>query len=224
MSESLSSRVSRLIAGSFHALVDAVEGAAPEAVMEQAIREVEQAAFDVRADLGKVEAQRHLAAKRLAEESQRHEGLTEKAQIALSEGRDDLAAVAVERQMDIEAQLPVLEARLAELGDERTRLEGYVSALQAKKREMSDELASYRRMRTQQQSATATAGGTPGESVETRAERAAGAFERVFQRETGLGSTGAASQNAAQLAELEDLARRNRVAERLAQLKAKAGS
>ena len=56
MSESLASRVGRIIAGGFHALVDAVENAAPESVMEQAIREIESAIADVRADLGKVEA------------------------------------------------------------------------------------------------------------------------------------------------------------------------
>ena len=60
MSESLTSRVGRLIAGSFHSLVDAVENAAPESVMEQAIREIESAITDVRSDLGNVEAQRHL--------------------------------------------------------------------------------------------------------------------------------------------------------------------
>ena len=64
MSESLSSRVGRIISGSFHALVDAVENAAPENVMEQAIREIETAIADVRVDLGKVEAQRHLSASR----------------------------------------------------------------------------------------------------------------------------------------------------------------
>lgn len=223
MSESLTSRVGRLIAGSFHALVDAVENTAPEAVMEQAIREIDSAVADVRADLGTVEAQRHLTARRLAEDSTRHEQLADQARLALDQGREDLASAALERQIDLEAQLPVLESRLAELADEKARLEGYITALQAKKREMRDALAEYRKANEQAASSTGSATGSSraGDHVQDRAARAADAFDRIFQRKTGLkGTSGASDGNAAQLAELEDLARRNRVAERLAQLKA----
>lgn len=223
MSESLTSRVGRLIAGSFHAIVDAVENAAPEAVMDQAIREIDSAVADVRADLGTVEAQRHLTGKRLAEESARQEQLGEQARLALDQGRDDLARAAVERQIDIEAQLPVLEARLAELADDKARLEGYVTALQAKKREMREALADYRKSAEQRASTTGSATGTSkaGPTVQDRAERAADAFDRVFQRQTGLsGTRGGSDASQAQLAELEELARANRIAERLARLKA----
>ena len=41
MSESISTRVGRIISGTINSLVDAVENAAPEAVMEQAVREVD---------------------------------------------------------------------------------------------------------------------------------------------------------------------------------------
>jgi phage shock protein A len=221
MSESLTSRVGRLIAGSFHAIVDAVENAAPESTMEQAVREIDSAIADVRADLGNVEAQRHLTAKRLAEESGRHDKLAEQARLALEQDREDLATAAVERQIDIEAQIPVLESRLAELAEDKARLEGYITALQAKKREMRDALADYIKARQQQASATKTAGAAAagGESVEARSERASDAFDRIFQRQTGLkGTTG--SGDAAKLAELEELSRKNRVAERLAKLKA----
>lgn len=61
MTESIASRVGRIISGTVNQLVDAAESAAPEAVLEQALREVDQAIQDVRAELGKVEAQIHLA-------------------------------------------------------------------------------------------------------------------------------------------------------------------
>jgi hypothetical protein len=41
MSETLTSRVGRLIAGGFHSIIDAVENAGPESVIEQAIREID---------------------------------------------------------------------------------------------------------------------------------------------------------------------------------------
>jgi phage shock protein A len=223
MSESLTSRVGRIIAGGFHTIVDAVERAGPESVMEQAIREIDTAIADVRSDLGSVEAQRHLTGKRLAEDSARLDTLGEQAREALAQQRDDLAGAAVERQIDIEAQLPILEARLTELAEQKTKLEGFITALQAKKREMRDALAEFRTARAQQSSptGTATSSGRQGESVQARGDRAAEAFDRIFQRETGLrGTSGTADTTAAKLAELEELARRNRIAERLAQLKA----
>lgn len=222
MSETLTQRVGRLIAGSFHTLVDAVENAAPESVMAQAVREIDTAIADVRADLGTVEAQRHLTSKRLAEESARHEALGEQAVFAVEQSREDLAQAALGRQLDIEAQLPVLESRLASLADDRTRLEGYVIALQAKRREMLDALEDYRKAMEQKASTTSTSTGTsrPGESVHERADRAGAAFDRIFQRNTGITGTRGAGANAAKLAELETLSRDNRVAERLAQLKA----
>lgn len=222
MSETLTQRVGRLIAGSFHSLVDAVENAAPESVMAQAVREIDAAIADVRADLGTVEAQRHLTAKRLTEESARHETLGEQAAFAVEQGREDLAQAALGRQIDIEAQLPVLESRLAALAEDRVRLEGYVTALQAKRREMHEALDDYRKAMEQKASATGTSTGTsrPGESVHDRADRAGAAFDRIFQRNTGLPGTRGAATDAAQLAELETLSRDNRVAERLAQLKA----
>lgn len=219
MSESLARRVGRLVAGSFNAAVDAVENAAPETVMEQALRELDTAIADVRRDLGTVEAQRHLTSKRLTEERSRYDELGAQAQLALREDREDLATVAVERQIDIEAQLPVLEARLGELGEEKLQLEGYVAALQAKKREMQDALKSFRSSRQTSTSATGGASTSAGGGLD-RAERAGAAFDRVFTRQTGFSGTSAtAVQEAAQLAELEALAHRHRVQERLAKLK-----
>ena len=43
MSEGLSSRVGRIISGGLNAILDAVEDAAPDAIMEQYIREIDDA-------------------------------------------------------------------------------------------------------------------------------------------------------------------------------------
>ena len=53
MKESMGARVGRIISGDFNSLVDAVENAAPEVVMEQAIREVDSAIDEVRAELAR---------------------------------------------------------------------------------------------------------------------------------------------------------------------------
>ena len=112
MSETLSRRVGRLVSGGFHALIDAAENLAPEAVMNESIREIERAVDEVRAELGKVLAQKHLAAKKMADESNRHEAIDANLQAAVDAGRDDLAEAGIAEQMDIEARLPILETPL----------------------------------------------------------------------------------------------------------------
>jgi phage shock protein A len=52
MTDTIASRVTRVIGGSVHALLDAVENAAPESAMSQAIREIDQALDEVLARAG----------------------------------------------------------------------------------------------------------------------------------------------------------------------------
>ncbi len=222
MIESLTQRVGRIVAGGFNALVDAVENAAPETVMEQAIREIDAATSEVRNELGVVEAQRHLTAKRLAEDCSRHDELSEQAQLALKEGREELAEAAVSRQIDIEAQIPVLQTRLADLDDEKTRLEGYIGALRAKRREMREALDNYRQSKRIGAAAGSSSGkaGSSRGGIEDRAEQATASFDRVFHRLAGIsGTSGTTTEEDSRLQELEDMSRKNRIQERLARLK-----
>ena len=144
MSETLSRRVGRLVSGGFHALIDAAENLAPEAVMNESIREIERAVDEVRTELGKVLAQKHLAAKKMADESNRHEAIDANLQAAVDAGRDDLAEAGIAEQMDIEARLPILENTIADCAAQEKELEGFIAALQAKKREMQQQLQDWR--------------------------------------------------------------------------------
>ena len=139
MTVNLSNRVGRIISGGFNMLVDAVEDAAPEAVMEQAIREIDGAMEEVRTELGRTIAGKHLANTRLQEENTKHEDLAGQIELAVSEGRDELAEIAIAQQIDIEAQIPVLERTITVGSETEHELEGYLSALHAKRREMEDE-------------------------------------------------------------------------------------
>lgn len=227
MAENIGHRVGRILSGGFHSLVNAVENIAPEAVMEQAIREIDNAIEEVRSELGQIVANKHLATRRLQEENHKHEKLTANLELAVAQARDDLAEAAIEQQFDIEAQIPVLEQTIRDAGERMTELEGYVLALQAKKREMKEELQAFRHSRaasTGSGVANGTAGSTNASSIEQRVNQAESAFERVLEQQTGL-ATGAASSNTSanriKIAELEELARRNRVQERLANFKAR---
>lgn len=220
MSETLSRRVGRLVSGGFHALIDAAENLAPEAVMNESIREIERAVDEVRAELGKVLAQKHLAAKKMADESNRHEAIDANLQAAVDAGRDDLAEAGIAEQMDIEARLPVLENTIADCAAQEKELEGFIAALQAKKREMQQQLQDWRA--AQQSMGTGkTAGGNGSDlnRIARDAEKSGNAFDRVMGRQNSIHSSTDAAQ-LAKLKELEDLSRNNRIAERLAALKA----
>ena len=221
MSETLSRRVGRLVSGGFHALIDAAENLAPEAVMNESIREIERAVDEVRAELGKVLAQKHLAAKKMADESNRHEAIDANLQAAVDAGRDDLAEAGIAEQMDIEARLPILENTIADCAAQEKELEGFIAALQAKKREMQQQLQDWRAAQ-QSVGAGKAAGGNGSDlnRIACDAEKSGNAFDRVMGRQNSVHSSTDAAQ-LAKLKELEDLSRNNRIAERLAALKAK---
>ena len=224
MKESLIGRVGRIISGSFNSLIDAIENAAPETVMSEAIREIDTAIDDVRVELGRVVAKKHLANSRLMEENRKHEDLSEKIELAVKEGRDDLAEAAISQQIDIEAQIPILEATINDCGNNEKELEGYITALQAKKREMREELRQFRESMKEtitSSSSISDSGAEVSSDVERQVAKAESAFERIAEKATGIPGAGRTPdrQTATKLAELEEIARKNRIQERLAAIK-----
>lgn len=218
MKDNLTGRVGRIISGSVNALITAVENAAPEVVMEEAIREIDSAIDDVRTELGRQIAAKHLANTRLMEENRKHDELTEQIATAVEEGRDDLAEAGIARQLDIEMQLPVLEQAIAEAGEQERELESYVQALLAKKREMRDEL---KRLAIAREDQAPAARDASSDKVAKRVAKAEATFDRLLQTQTGLpATTSPDTDTAAALAELEELTRNNRIKERLAAIKA----
>ena len=225
MADSLKTRVGRVIAGSAHALVDRLENQAPQAVMEQSIREVQTIISEVRHELGLVSANRHLTQQQHSSLNSQHAKLDEQTQQALASGREDLARAAVARQLDIEAQIPVLETALAELARKEDELSGYIAALLAKQREMNDALENLVRSRAAGAGAGAPAAAASSASAQAqqRLESATDSFDRLYQRHTGLtpASSGASLEQASKLKDLEELVRQNKINERMAQLRNK---
>ncbi len=220
MAETLKNRVGRVMAGGVHALLDRIEDRAPEAMMEQALRELDGVVDEVRHELGVHAANRHLAQQRHAELNKQHEALKGQIELALGQQREELARAAVGRQLDIETQLPLLEASLAELARQEGEHRGYVDALLAKRREMEAALSQFRQSRAGSSAATA-ASVKPAGDIEARIAGATGAFDRVYQRQTGIAGPARAMQleQAGQLQSLEDLVRQTQIEARLAQLK-----
>jgi phage shock protein A len=138
---------------------------------------------------------------------------------ALERGEEALARAGIERQTLIDDQTPVLQRSLSEQQERARELEGYITALLAKRREMEDAFQEFLAARAQTAASASTA---PRIDQGSRVQNAQTTFDRVLARQTGV--TGLTTQNngdAQKLKELQELARRNRIDERLAQLKAR---
>lgn len=141
MSESLFNRVRRLVCADSAALLSSLSGPAGVAAMRRAIGEVGDAADEAREALTQAEAGRRQAERQIRLTGQHLGQLTEKAELALSWGREELAAAALSRQIDLEAQLPLLEAARAGAAAEVARLTACVEALEARRTELEGELS-----------------------------------------------------------------------------------
>jgi phage shock protein A len=222
VTDTIASRVTRVIGSSVHALLDAVETAAPEAAMSQAIREVDQAIDEVRAEMGRVEAVKHLATSSLNKLNTQNEGLASQIELAVTKGDETLARAGIARQVDIEDQIPVLQRSLHEAIDRSKELEAYIAALLAKKREMESALQDFVAARAA--AASPSSPSAPTGVTQGKVERAGSAFDRVLARQTGVtGATSALNPDASKLQQLQELARTHRIDERLAALKAARG-
>ncbi len=221
MADSLRARVTRLIAGGAHALLDKLEDAAPVAMLEQSVREVEGVTDEVRAELGRTVANRHLAQQHHLNLNKEHEELNKSIAEALQSSREDLAKPAISRQLDIEVQLPVLESSLSELTSQERELTGFVDALMGKKREMETAIRDFEASRKLAES-SAFRGGNPANPSNAKLLAAQSSFDRTYQRQTGLdvSARNTTLEQATKLKELSDLMRENKIKERLAALKA----
>lgn len=220
MTDSLRTRVSRVIAGGAHALLDKIENAAPMVALEQSVRELEQVTGEVRAELGLIVANRHLAQQQHLRLNKEHDTIGMALLTAIADKRDDLAKPAIARQIDIEAQLPILENSLSDFSQQDKELSGFIDALMGKKREMERAIADF------ETSHRLTEGGAADKKMsnaaQAKAQSAQSAFDRTYQRQTGLSplERTATMQQSAKLTELNQLVLDNKINERLTALKA----
>lgn len=228
MADGIGAKVGRIVSGTVNMLVESMEHSAPEMVMEEAIGEIDGAIEEVRADLGREIARKHVATDRLTDENRKQQELASKIELAVKERRDDLAEAAVAQQLDVEAQIPILENIITECSHREKELAGYISALQAKKREMRDDLRSLRDARVKASTVQPSGASNPNtpsqDRIQVIVERAESTFDRVLEKTTGVPGSGTTPdrKTATQMVELDDLARKHRIQERLAAAKSRA--
>jgi phage shock protein A len=213
--ENALSRIGRVISGMTHAAISAAEQSNPQAVMEQAVREIDSAADEVRVELGKALAEQHRVDARRKELLRERDELDEKLKLAVAQGRDDLAESGIARQLDIEAQAAVLDRLLDDVADRIAQLNQSLDAVNASRREAEERLKELlKSQHATGQETVASAGGK--NNAARKVERA----EAVISRVSGVPS-GPAHEQAKAIDELNRLAREQAIQDRLAQLKSR---
>jgi phage shock protein A len=217
MPDTLLTRITRLVSGLTHSAIEQAEQAASVPIMEQAIRDIDDAVKEVRSEVGKHEATKHNARRRMTELQQEHDGLSEKIALAVNEEKEDLAEAGVGRQLDIENQLALLERTLAEADEEITKLTDSLAALQASRREAQSRL---RDLKAAAPAGGEGGGGAGGTRAQSQAQAAMDAAQRLGEKFTGLPGEESHISNR-DLDDLAELHRQHAIQERLAKHKAR---
>jgi phage shock protein A len=218
MSDKLLTRISRLVSGVAHNALAQAEDAAAIPVMEQAVRDIDDAVKDVRSEIGQAEATKFNVGRRIDELKSEHEALEEKIATAISESRDDLAEAGAGRQLDIENQLTVLQHSLDEADGDIARLTESLNALLASRREAIQRVRDLKA--AGQGPAPGAAGAPKGGTAAGKAAQAIESAEQLGERLTGV----PADQSDISHKDLDDLAelhRQHEIRERLARYKAR---
>ncbi|WP_083884712.1 PspA/IM30 family protein [Thioflavicoccus mobilis] len=106
-------RLSRLVRADLHAMLDRLE--APDLVLSQAVREMEQALDRGRLGLARLEREQSRLQDRAAELERRLHQTSEALEDCLAAGQDDLARPVIRRRLETERQAGQLAQRLRAL-------------------------------------------------------------------------------------------------------------
>ena len=217
MSESIFSRISRILSASVEDAIDRLEAAGGPAVMREAVREAERAIDQAKAELESITVRRLQAARQQQLLAKRIEDLGGKAAFAVDEGREDLAEAALSRQIDFETQARALDDVQAQVRVEEAELEAGLAALVARKGQMEEALAAFEVSKGEagNGSGSMRREHTPGQRLDV-AEKA---FERAMKGVGGVGFTPAEAGTIHRVAEIDALQKSAAVAQRLAALK-----
>ena len=218
MSDKLLTRVTRLISGIAHNTLSQAEQAAAVPVMEQAIRDIDDAIKDVRAEIGQNEATKYNVTKRITELQSEHGGLDAKIATALGDAKDGLAEAGVARQLDIENQLALLNRTVEDAAAEIAKLTDSLNALRASRREAQQRLKD---LKSAPPVSAGNGDGTSavGRTASAKADAAIESAQRLGEDLTGVPGSERPISNK-ELEDLDELHRQHAIRERLAKHRA----
>ncbi len=124
------SRMTDIINSNLNSLLDQAED--PEKMIRLIIQEMEDTLVEVRSSSARVLADRKAAARRLEQVEQEATGWEDKAKLAISKGREDLARAALQEKRAVEEEVAVVAAELKATDEHISQLNDEVAQLQQK--------------------------------------------------------------------------------------------
>tara|TARA_R110002110_G_scaffold66978_1_gene182960 strand:+ start:49269 stop:49946 length:678 start_codon:yes stop_codon:yes gene_type:complete len=124
------SRMTDIINSNINAMLDQAED--PQKMVRLIIQEMEDTLVEVRSSSARVLADRKSAARRLEQIQAEAASWEDKARLAITKGREDLARAALQEKRAIEEELALVEAELQATDDHIEHLNTEVSQLQQK--------------------------------------------------------------------------------------------
>lgn len=127
---SIFTRLSDIVNSNISALLDKAEN--PEKMIRMVIQEMEETLVEVRSGTAKVIAEKKTLTRRAEQLRKQANDWEQKAELALSKGREDLAKAALVEKANINASVDITEADLAKLDTTLDKLSAEIEQLQAK--------------------------------------------------------------------------------------------
>lgn len=224
MSESIYVRIRRIIKANIEDAIDSIERAGGTTVLRQAVRELDAIVEEAKRERDQATARRLQAVRQRQLYTERLDSMMEKAEWAMKQGREDLAEASVLRQMEFEQQIENLKETEAKASEQEHELEAALATLEIRKAQMEDELAAIEEYQ-------AEAGELVGGEIvdtnklrEKRAERAEATFDRIMKQTTGSSGMSIDIETSKKLGELDQMQKRSKVEDRMAELRKKMAS
>ncbi|MFN2328424.1 MAG: phage shock protein PspA [Chromatocurvus sp.] len=124
------SRMTDIINSNLNALLDSAED--PQKMIRLIIQEMEDTLVEVRSSSARVIADRKQAARRLEQVREEAANWEEKARLAISKGRDDLARAALQEKRELESDVRAVEEEMAATDEHVAHLNMEIAQLQQK--------------------------------------------------------------------------------------------
>lgn len=127
---SIFSRLSDIINSNISSLLDKAEN--PEKMIRMVIQEMEETLVEVRSGTAKVIAEKKTLHRRAEQLRKQAEDWQQKAELALSKDREDLAKAALVERANVNATVHLLDAEMVKLDETLDKLSGEIEQLQNK--------------------------------------------------------------------------------------------
>ena len=124
------SRITEIVNSNINAMLDKAED--PEKMVKLMIHEMEDTLTEVKSAAAEVVADKIRLTRKVNKERDRQNDWEAKAQLAVEKGRDDLAREAIDRKLECEQRLAVLEKRHDEVNEMVKQYQGDISRLEDK--------------------------------------------------------------------------------------------